>query len=112
MIQYVFPHSSAQWAIHESTPTVRPRRAPESHAALGRTPQPKKKHKDHSDQRNGGNPPLPSRGGPPRPLGKNKFIYDVFGDTVNVASRLAAASEDARVMVATPCLAEGSPPPG
>jgi class 3 adenylate cyclase len=32
-------------------------------------------------------------------LGKNKFIYDVFGDTVNVASRLAAASEDARVMV-------------
>ena len=26
-------------------------------------------------------------------LGRNKFIYDVFGDTVNLASRLADAAE-------------------
>eukprot|EP00667_Euglena_gracilis_P000075 EG_transcript_75 len=32
-------------------------------------------------------------------LGRNKFIYDVFGDTVNVASRLASAAPDGRAMV-------------
>ena len=38
-------------------------------------------------------------------IGKDKFIYDVWGDTVNVASRMEALGEPGRVHLTAETLA-------
>jgi len=35
-------------------------------------------------------------------IGSSKFMYDIFGNTVNVASRMMSSSEDGKIQVTEP----------